>query len=151
HGRRLHFLYRLADATSGKAAMIARFTMAMFVVLGTTSLALAQGSSRKATIVGEDDQLLPRLHAVDRLIAWGESADAVARTVGLGAALGGPAQFLGPGAVLALENSSQEKWDQALEEYQQLLLNEGDALTPSLRAPMATGFQAASLLFRNIL
>lgn len=100
------------------------------VLLLAASFLHGQEPAGRVTIAGENDQILPRLLAADRLVAWGSSSESAARTLGLLALHSGVDRALAPCIALALENSSQEKWDRALEEYQRLNSENADALIP---------------------
>lgn len=114
------------------------------------SLLHAQLPQRKAIIAGENDQVLPRLRSIDRLIAWGETPGQAVRTIGLAGLTSGWDCVLGPILSVTLENCSVERWEQALEQYQRLMREEGDCLVPGSRGSAAAGLDAPSRLLRDV-
>src|SRR5262249_60351585 len=72
------------------------------------------------------------------------------RTVALAGTVAGAERLFGPCMAAALENSSRDKWQEAVDEYQRLLLEEGDALVPLAKEGLGTGLPSASHLLRRI-
>ncbi|MBI3410485.1 MAG: PQQ-binding-like beta-propeller repeat protein [Planctomycetes bacterium] len=127
-----------------------RRSIAVLVLVWAAPPLPAQDVSGKVIVAGENDQILPRLVAADRLVAWGNTPEVAARMLGLFTVPAGVDRMLGPCIGLALENNSSEKWERALEEYQRLLLEESNALIPLPKSNGRYGFQLASTQLRRL-
>lgn len=105
----------------------------------------AQLSARKVVLAGENPQVQNRLRALDRQLNPFDRPEEIARWIGLTAhtsvhGLTG----------LAVETSSLEKWEQLLDDYEQLLNEGGEALVPLQPTDPQVAFAPPSIHVRRL-
>jgi outer membrane protein assembly factor BamB len=120
-----------------KALFMEAFRYRLVLLCGLLIAATAPAQSpleKRIVLTAESPQAANRLHALDRQLEPLSSATEAAKFVGSSA----PASVLRPFAALLLDDCAQEKWEQALEDYQKLSEEAGDTLVP-LRMLSAAG------------
>src|SRR5437867_10766682 len=106
--------------------------LASVLVLALCGVAAAQDPSalvKRILLPGESVQAARRLEEIDRLVRPELTADALVQVLGAGAGPSGP---FGAWTATVAQQISEQKWPQAMEEYQRLLHEAGDALVPVL-------------------